>query len=95
MGPFSKLWNGLEDVRKRQGTQIQVPVEDLLQFAEKSVVLLGQASNGLSYLRRFNILQNLMKDSRKVKTLLREKFTLLQKHDENLFNSVVTSWRKI
>ena len=85
MRPFSKLWNDLEDVRKRQGTQIQVPVEDLLQFAEKSVVLLGQASNGLSYLRRFNILQKLMKDSRKVKTLLREKSTLLQKHDENLF----------
>ena len=48
-------------------------------------MLLGQASNVVLYERRFSILFNLIKDARKAKFLLKDKATLLQKHDRNLF----------
>lgn len=86
MGPFSKLWKGLEDVLNTKGEDpVEVPVGDLVDFAEKCVLLLGEVSNGLTYLRRSNALQYLMKDTKQVKAILREKSELLQKHDDQLF----------
>lgn len=46
---------------------------------------LGQASNVISYQRRFSILFNLVKDARKAKSFLKDKATLIQKDDGNLF----------
>ena len=47
-------------------------------------MLLGQASNVVSYQRQFSILFNLIKDARKANSLLKGKATSLQKHDGNL-----------
>ena len=51
-------------------------------------MLLGQASNVVSYQRQFSILFNLIKDARKANSLLKGKATSLQKHDGNLL------WKK-
>ena len=44
-----------------------------------------QAYITISYQRRVNILFNPIKDAQKAKSLLKDKVTLLQKHDNHLF----------
>lgn len=64
---------------------MSVPVDDFFILVEKTVMWLGQASNVISYQRRFSILFNLVKDARKAKSFLKDKATLIQKDDGNLF----------
>lgn len=58
------------------------------------MVLLGQASNAISYSRRLNVLKVVVEDPRKVKSILKEKASPLQQEDECLlgkkFRSFIT-----
>ena len=56
---------------------------------EKTKLLLSQASLLVLYARRLNILKALLKDSRKAKTLLKEKTALLQKDEGHLFGKKI------
>ena len=76
MGPLSRLSKGLEDVRNESSEAVEVPVNTFPAFIEQTTLLLGQASLSVSYARRSNILKTLLKDPRKVKTLLKEKNSL-------------------
>ena len=60
-------------------------MDDFSILVEKTIMLLGQASNAISYQRRFSISLNLIKDAQKAKSILKDKATLFQKHDGNLF----------
>ena len=85
MGPLSRLSKGLEDVRNESSEAVEVPVNTFPAFIEQTTLLLGQALLSVSYARRSNILKILLKDPRKVKTLLKEKSALLQEDECHLF----------
>ena len=54
-------------------------------FSEQIVLLLGQSSNAITYHRRLNVLEWIMNSQYQVKTIIKEKAALLQKHDSELF----------
>ena len=85
LGPFSRLWKGLEDIKNAPDDTVPVPVEDHIKLIEQTVLLLGQASNSILYSGRLQILKTLIKDPKRAKNILTEKVDLLQKGDQNLF----------
>ena len=62
LGPLSRVWKGLEDIKNASNDTVPVPVEDHIKLIEQTVLLLGQASNSILYSRRLQILINLIKD---------------------------------
>ena len=91
LGPLSRLWKGLEDVRNESSEAVEVPVETFATLLEQTTLLLGQASLSVSYARRLNILNTLLKDPREAKTLLKEKIALLQEDECHLFGKTFRS----
>ena len=85
MGPLSRLWEGLEDVRNESSEAVEVPVDTFATVIELTTLLLGQASLSISYTSRLNILKTLLKHPCKAKTLLKEKTALFQKSESHLF----------
>ena len=57
----------------------------MFYYVEQIVLLLGQSSNAITYHRRLNVLECIMNSQYQVKTMLKEKAALLQKHDRELF----------
>ena len=91
MGSLSVLWMGLEGIKATFEETASVLADEFSRLVEKTVTMFGQASNSISYQRRFSILFNLVKYSRKTKSLLKDKPILLQKHDSNLFGKIICS----
>ena len=60
MGPLSELWNILEGAKGAEKDAVQIPINDLLDYIEQTVFLLGQSSNAITYHRRLNVLGSLM-----------------------------------
>ena len=85
MGPLSKLWNVLEGVKGAEENAVQISINDLHYYVEQAVLLLRQSSNTITYHRRLNVLGSVMNSQYHVKSMLKEKASLLQKHDEYLF----------
>ena len=57
----------------------------MLHYAEQAILLLGQSSNAITYHRRLTVLGSVMNSQYQVKSMLKEKGSLQQKHDEFLF----------
>ena len=89
MGPLSKLWNILEGAKGAEEDAMQISISDLLHYVEQTVLLLGQSSNAITFHRRLNVLGSVMNSQYQVKSMLKEKTSLLQKHDEYLFGKKV------
>ena len=85
MGPLSKIWNILERAKEAEEDAVQISINDLLHYVEQTVLLLGQSSNAITYHRRLNVLGSVMNSQYQVKSMLKEKASLLQIHDEYLF----------
>ena len=85
IGPLSRLWKGGEDVRNDSFEAVEVPVDTFTTLIKQTTLLLAQASLLILYARRLNFLKTLLKDTRKAKTLLKEKATLLQQNEGHLF----------
>ena len=85
LGPLSRLWKGLEDIKNAPDNTVSVPVEDHIKLIEQTVLLLGQASNSILYSQCLQILKTLIKDPKKAKNILKEKADLRQRGDQNLF----------
>ena len=85
MGPLSKLRNILEGAKGTEEDSVQISVNDLLHYVEQTVLLLGQSRNAITYHRRLNMLARVMNSQHEVKSMLKEKASLLQKHDKHLF----------
>ena len=64
-----------------------MPIElnKVKEYAEQSVLLLGQATNSVTYHRRYNILSALNCAPQQSKGMLREEADLLQQKDKKLF----------
>ena len=61
MGPLSKLWVGVDEA-KCSGKSGRMSLEDLSTAIEQTVVLVGQASQSITYQRRHNVLTSLLRD---------------------------------
>ena len=85
MGPLSRLWNMVEEANASKQTQVCISLDDMKKHIEKTVLLLGQASNSITYQRRYNALLGVMGSAPKVKEMLRTDADMLQKHDKDLF----------
>ena len=78
MGPLRKLWKILEDAKQEEDNAVQISVNEMLFYVEQIVLLLGQSSNTITRPRRLNVVAYIMNSQYQVKTMLKEKVTLLQ-----------------
>ena len=88
MGRLSKLWKILEGAKRAKEDAVQISINDLLHYVEQTVLLLKQSSNAITYHRRLNVLGSVMNSQYQVKSLLKEKASLPQKHDKYLFGKI-------
>ena len=79
MSPLSKLWNILEGTKRAEEDTVQISINDLLHYVEQNVLLLGQTSNAITYHRRLNVLGSVVNSQYRVKTMLKEMASLLQR----------------
>ena len=49
MGPLSKLWFRFEEALAPENNMVQQNLNELIQYLEQSVMLLGQAFNAITY----------------------------------------------
>ena len=47
MGPLSKVWIAVESARLSQEDSMEADLEEIEEFVEQTVLLLGQASNSI------------------------------------------------
>ena len=73
MGPLSKVWTIVEKASIFSFEQVEVSLPEILTNLNQNVMLLGQAFNKISYLRRFGALKQITGDPRNTKQLLKEK----------------------
>ena len=85
MDPLSKLQNILEREKGAEEDAVQISINDLLHYVEQTVLLLGQSSNAITYHRRLNVLGSVMNSQYQVKSMFKEKASLLLKHDDYIF----------
>ena len=85
MDPLLKLWMLVEEARRSKEKQIPIDLDNIRAYIEKTVLLLGQTSNYITYFRRYNILVALNSPAQQSKEMLRQEADLLQRHDRNLF----------
>ena len=84
MGPLTQLWDIVENAINSNEQSVNPSLDDMQKFIEQTVLMVGQSSNTVTYHRRYNLLNNLMRSSNQIKEALRMKKDLLQKHDGNL-----------
>ena len=85
MGPLSKLWVMVEQVNSASGSSSTVEMDTVLELLAKTVLLIGQCNNTITYERRKNVLLGVTgTSSSKVASMLKEKTAFLQKHDQAL-----------
>ena len=89
LGPFSRLWKELRDIKNAPDVTVPVPVEDHIKLTEQTVLLLGQALNSIFYSWRLQILKNLIKDPKKAKKYLEGKGRFIPKRRSKSF------WQKV
>ena len=53
MGPLCKLWFRFEEALAQENNMAQLDLNELIQYLEQSVILIGQAFNVVTYNRRF------------------------------------------
>ena len=63
MRPLSTLWSGLENIKKTIIQTVQVPIEQLMNTVEKTILLIRKVYHLVTYQRRLDILLNLVKSS--------------------------------
>ena len=88
MGPLTKLWLSIDQAVNSKGDEQQTPItlEDLLQYIEQTVLLIGQTNVSLTYHRRLNVLYSIMNNPAQSKSLLKENAeSLQQQRDTDLF----------
>ena len=81
MGPLSKLWVMIEQVNSSSGSSSTVEMDTVLKLLEKTVLLIGQCNNTITYERWKNVLLDLLI----ISGFIKEKEAFLQKDDQMLF----------
>ena len=73
-----KLQNIVEGTKEAEEDAVQISIYDLLHYVERTVQLLGQSSNAITYHARLNVLRSVMNSQYQVKSMLKEKMSLMQ-----------------
>ena len=63
---------------------VQISVNELLLYVDQIILLRGESSSLITYHRRLNVFGCIINSQYQVKTMLKEKAALLQKHDNEL-----------
>jgi len=84
MGPLSKLWSLIDDVFNSNAETVEVTMEEVNEFVEQSITMLGQAFNNISYQRRIQSLSCLLNDHQG-KQMLKEKHEFFSSSQKELF----------
>ena len=59
-GPFARIWNALDGaIVQDRMRPVQLDLDQMLEWCEQTSIMLGQASNTVSYLRRKLLLSNI------------------------------------
>lgn len=82
LGPLCKAWYRLEEARSESSN---FDADELLHYVDQTVMLIGQASNSVSYNRRKNVLTAVGQENLKAKTVLKHQSKLLEKPSTGLF----------
>ncbi|XP_061178537.1 uncharacterized protein LOC133187188 [Saccostrea echinata] len=88
LGPLSKLWGILEDLRAASGESHEVDnvdVTHMCSLLEQSVCLIGQASVAVDHHRRVNATVKITGDYKKAKAILDENAEALETSGSKLF----------
>ena len=85
MRPLLKLWLLTQNTLSSQEEEIPIELNKVKEYVEQSNILVGQATNAMTYHRRCNILFTLNFAPQQSKEMLREEAGLLQQQDKNLF----------
>ena len=56
MGPLAKLWLLIQNALSLQEEEVPIELHEVKEYVEQSILLLGQATNSMTYHRRYNML---------------------------------------
>ena len=84
IGPLSRLQVDLEDAWQSKTKCVSVSVSNLIQLTEKTVLLMGQTNNTISYHHRQSIDSSLMNPPQ-AKSKLKKRAPIPQSQDTDLF----------
>ena len=87
---LEKEWVMVEQVNSgsASGSSSTVEMDTVLELLEKTVLLIGQCNNTITYERRKNVLLGVTgTSSSQLASMVKEKAAFLQKHDEALFGN--------
>ena len=90
MGPLSKLWFRFEEALAQENNMVRLDLNELIQYLEQSVMLVGQAFNAfnvITYTRRLNVL-SAVQDKQKAKNIIKDQAELSEKPSLDLFGRV-------
>ena len=93
MSPLSKIWTAVESVRLSQDDSVEVDLKEIQEFVEQTVLLLGQASNSISYYRIFYMLLALTNSPQQSSKMLREDSASPEKRQQ--FISEKVPWKHL
>ena len=84
MGPLSKLWVMIENANSEKDENAPVvQMDTILELLEKTLVLIGQCSNTITYERRKNTFLGVtLTSTKQVAAMLKKKASFLQQHDK-------------
>ena len=85
MGCLSKLWVLVEEACISKEKQVPIDLDSIRAYIEKTVLLLSQTSNYITYFRRYNILGVLNCLPQQSKEMLKKEASFLERYYRNLF----------
>jgi hypothetical protein len=94
-GPFARIWNALDGaIVQDRMRPVQLDLDQMLEWCEQTSIMLGQASNTVSYLRRKLLLSNITSD-KVVKSLMSAHKDVFEEKDP--FNEIIPYrvWDKV
>ena len=86
-GPLTKIWTGME-AEKESYIADEAEINPLLEIPKlfhQVILLLEQAMNSCSYIRRFNVLISFIGDKKRVESMLKDNATTFLDAENMLF----------
>ena len=82
-GPLSKVWYTVEESLAKGYRKFHV--DEISQYIDQTILLIGQAFNSVSYNRRMNVLIGVGTEKAKAKNTLKNQASLLKEDSKELF----------
>ena len=88
-GPLTKIWTAMEAEKESYLAEEGEanPLFEMSKLFDQVVLLLGQAMNSCSYIRRFNVLMSFVGDKKRVESMLKDNATAFSDAGNMLFGS--------